>query len=108
MAFSRSAPFEVLILCALEHLANEVELFETNIFPFRQLFQNTDLSFLIRARQHTIFNRTSFFPLPLIMQLTHNLFLSNEDAYHHISLLALPKTDAGVTADGAFMSLLAK
>ena len=42
------------------------------------------------------------------MQLTHNLFLSNEDAYRHISLLALPKTDAGVTADGAFMSLLAK
>lgn len=44
----------------------------------------------------------------LKMQLTCNLLLSKEDANCHISSLALHKTDSCVTADGAFMSLLAK
>lgn len=52
------------------------------------------------------FQQDFFFLLK--MQLTPNLFLSKENAYRHISSLALPKTDSCVTADGAFMSLLAK
>lgn len=57
-----------------------------------------------KAAHH--FHRECFFSQK--KQLPHNLFLSQENAYRHISSVALPKRGSCVTADGAFMSLLAK
>lgn len=98
VAFSRSAPFRSTNFMCSWAFGQWSGTVSNNIFPCRQLFQNTG-PIISDQSKTTPFSTGLLFFSPPYMQLlhTHNLFASTWDAYRHISCYLLSKTDAGVT-----------